>query len=334
MPMPFEMNIFWASLLLPTGLAILIKGADLLVEGAVALAERLSISPLIIGLTVVAMGTSAPEVAASITAALHGMPDTAVGNVYGSNIANLALVGGLCAVIRPIVIKLSVLQREMPVMIISALLLWPILSDGQLDRIDSIFLLAIFILLLAFTVVSGLKAAKTARCEVTQIDQQIHDRLKPQKRTVTIAFVFITLGLAGLALGAEFTVQSAKFIGKLAGLSNAVIGLTIVAVGTSLPELVTCLVAALKGHDDISIGNLVGSNVFNTMLVVGCAGAIRPFSINARLIGKDYWIMIAVSAMFVLIALIGKRINRIAGAILLAVYMSYMIYLFGFTRAV
>lgn len=332
--MPSEMNIFWAILLLPTGLAILIKGADLLVEGAVTLSERLGISPLIIGLTVVAMGTSAPEVAASIDATVHNLGDTAIGNVYGSNIANLALVGGLAALIRPISVKLSTLKREMPVMIIVALLLYPLLVDKHLGRGDSLLLLVGFFVLIIFTVISGLIESKRKPAHVDSVAGQIADKGLAKPKSLISSIVFIIIGLLALAGGAELTVQSAKCLGSAIGLSNAVIGLTIVAVGTSLPELVTCIIAALKGHDDISIGNLVGSNVFNTMLVVGSAGVIRPFAINARLISEDYWLMIAVSAMFVLIALIGKRINRIAGAMLLAVYAAYMVYLFGFTRAV
>ena len=332
--MLFEMNISWAILLLPTGLAILIKGADLLVEGAVALAERYGISPLIIGLTVVAMGTSAPEVAASIDATLHNLGDTAIGNVYGSNIANLALVGGLAALIRPITIKLSTLKREMPVMIIVALLLYPLLADKHLGKPDSFLLLGGFFVLIIFTVISGLAESKKKPANVDSVAEQIQDKGLGKSKSLTSSILFIIIGLLALAGGAELTVQSAKCLGSAIGLSDAVIGLTIVAVGTSLPELVTCVIAALKGHDDISIGNLVGSNVFNTMLVVGSAGAIRPFAINTRLIGSDYWIMIAVSVTFVLIALIGKRINRIAGTILLAVYVAYMVYLFGFTRAI
>lgn len=332
--MLFEMTIFWAILLLPTGLAILIKGASLLVEGAVALAERLGISPLIIGLTVVAMGTSAPEVAASIDATLHNLGDTAIGNVYGSNIANLALVGGLAALIRPITIKLSTLKREMPVMIIVALLLYPLLADKYLARFDSLILLVGFFVLVIFTVISGLAESRRTPTHVDSVAGQIQDKGLGKSKSLSSSIIFIIIGLLALAGGAELTVQSAKCLGSAIGLSDAVIGLTIVAIGTSLPELVTCVIAALKGHDDISIGNLVGSNVFNTMLVVGSAGVIRPFAINARLIGEDYWIMIAVSVMFVLIALIGKRINRIAGTILVAVYAAYMVYLFGFTRAI
>ena len=319
---------------MPAGLLMLLKGANLLVDGAVALAEKLGVSPLIIGLTIVAMGTSAPEVAASVKAALANMGNIAIGNVYGSNIANLALVGGTCALIRPLSVKISVLRRELPVMLIVALLLYPVLADFSLGRTESIILLSIFIVLIIFTVVSATSESKAQPDEVRQVSEHIHETTGHRDKPLRKSIVYILLGLGGLALGAHFTVGSGVFIGEWAGLSEAVIGLTIIAIGTSLPELMTCVVAAMKGHDDISIGNLVGSNVFNTLLVIGTAGAIKPFGITARLVGADYWIMIAVSAAFMFIAIFCKRIGRISGALLLAAYGAYMVYLFGFTRGV
>lgn len=328
------MNIFWALILLLAGLAVLLKGAGWLVDGAVALAERFGVSALVIGLTIVAMGTSAPEVATSITAAARGLGNMAIGNVYGSNIANLALVGGLCALIRPIAVQLRTIKREMPAMLFVALLLWPVLANLHLGRAEGIGLLVLFAGLLIFTVYIGLRDAKTRPADADRIHEQIHDK-KPhaEKPLRTCAFLII-LGLAGLALGADLAVRGGVYIGEKAGLSKAVIGLTIIAVGTSLPELMTCVVAAFKGHDDISIGTLVGSNVFNALLAVGCAGVIRPFDVNPRLIGVDYWVMVAVSAAFIMIAIISKRINRIAGAALMAAYAAYLVYLLVFTRTV
>jgi len=332
--MGFEMNMFWAVIGLPAGLGILLKGANLLVDGAVALAEKLGVSPLIIGLTIVAMGTSAPEVAASVKAAIRNMGNVAIGNVYGSNIANLALVGGACALIRPLSVKTGVLRRELPVMLIVALLLYPVLADLSLGRIESVILLSIFVGLIVFTVVSAVSESKARPDEVRQVSEHIRETTGHTDKPIVKSIVYTVLGLGGLALGAHFTVESGVFIGEWAGLSEAVIGLTIIAIGTSLPELMTCVVAALKGHDDISIGNLVGSNVFNTLLVIGTAGAIRPFGITARLVGVDYWIMIAVSAVFMLIAIFCKRIGRISGALLLTAYGAYMVYLFVFTPSV
>jgi cation:H+ antiporter len=321
------MDVIYAVIFLSTGLVVLWKSADVLVDGAVGIARRLGIRPLIIGLTIVAMGTSAPEVAASIAAALRGAADVAVGNVYGSNIANLALVGGLSAMIAPIVVGGKMLRREIPVMVGVALLLWPALFDKSLSRPEGFLLLAIFAGLISAAVYLAKKENQNSKREefreiVTEVKQ-----LSSQK-----SIVFIVLGLAGLALGAELTVRGAVVIGEKIGMSEAVIGLTIVAIGTSLPELVTCVVAAVKGHNDISIGNLVGSNVFNTLLVTGTAGVVRPFDITARLAGGiDYWIMIGVSVAFALIALLGKCvIGRIGGAVLFCGYVAYLVYLLCF----
>jgi len=310
------MNIIWAIVFLVGGLLILWKCADLLVSGAVGLAERLGVSPLIIGLTIVAMGTSAPEVAASIAAVARGMGDTAIGNVYGSNIANLALIGGVTALIRPIKIKKLTLRREIPVMLVVALLLWPILHNLSLSRPESLLLLVIFVVLILLTILAVKKG-------IPNEEQQTSD----ERRATSKSLLFIFIGLAGLALGAEGAVRGAVVIGRQVGLSEAVIGLTIIAVGTSLPELATCVVAAIKGHHDISVGNLVGSNIFNTLLVTGTAGVIWPFTIGPRLMKLDYWIMIIISAGFAFIAIIGRRIiSRASGAILICGYFVYIIY--------
>jgi cation:H+ antiporter len=323
----FEMTTRWACILLPLGLFLLIKGADYLVDGGVALADKLGVSPLIIGLTIVAMGTSAPEVAASITAALNGMGDMAIGNVYGSNIANLALIGGICALISPIIIHPGVIKRELPVMLGVALLLFPVLMDLSLSRVDSIILLVVFASLIAFTIVSAIKQGKSNPETIKAADEQIHEVTHDKAMSNVKCLIYIIGGLVALILGARLSVDTAKFLGTKAGLNDAVIGLTIMAIGTSLPELVTCVVAARKGHNDLSIGNLVGSNIFNTLLVVGAAGATKPFTIGAELMGINYWIMIGVSAIFVIVAWLFKKINRTTATLLLIGYVAYMIYL-------
>jgi len=291
------------------------------------LAKWLGISPLVIGLTVVAMGTSAPEVAASIAAAVRGMGDIAIGNVYGSNIANLALVGGLASLIRPLQVQKKTLLREIPVMILVALFLWPILHNLSVSRPDAIILLAVFAALILMTVY------------LAKRDAQIDNKSKGTNRDTAFdtrytvkSILFIIIGLAGLALGADIAVRGAVVIGDRAGLSEAVIGMSIIAVGTSLPELSTCVVAAIKGQHDISIGNLVGSNIFNTLLVVGIAGVVRPFKIGHRLIGTDYWIMILVTVGFTFFVVIFRRtISRIGGIILLFGYITYILYLLLYT---
>ena len=309
-------------LLLICGLIILWKCADLLVTGAAGLAERLGISSLVIGLTVVAMGTSAPEVAASIAAALENAGDIAIGNVYGSNIANLALVGGVCAVIRPIMIRPEILKKQMPVMLVVALLLWPVLGNLHLSRLEGFLLLSVFAALIYLTVYFAKKQAQS---------QKLNNATAPQDKdsagSMKKSLLFVVIGLAGLAIGAKMTVNGAVFIGQSVGLSEAVIGLTIIAVGTSLPELATCVAASVKGEHDISIGNLVGSNIFNTLLVVGTAGTIRPFAIVQRLAGIDYWVMIVVSVGFAVMAFFFKGIQRSAGILLLCGYVGYIVYL-------
>ena len=356
------MNIVLAIVILVGGLAILWKCAELLVAGAVGLAKRLGVSSLVVGLTVVAMGTSAPELAASIAGVLRetGGGNIAVGNVFGSNIANLALVGGLVALIRPLMVKRQTLRREIPVMILMALLLWPFLHNSYLARPESIALLVVFAVLILLTIhlarkESGHnKKAEADRLAAThgngaEMDSRLRGNdIENGNDTEVITRVsgngikrgdgiknvlFIMIGLAGLAVGAKMAVEGAVFIGKEIGLSESVIGLTIIAFGTSLPELVTCVVAAIKGHHDISVGNLVGSNIFNTLLVVGGAGVVRPFEIGPRFAGgTDYWIMVIVSAAFALAVLVGRRtIGRVSGTLLLCVYVGYLVYLFGYS---
>ncbi|MHC5076462.1 MAG: calcium/sodium antiporter, partial [Planctomycetota bacterium] len=255
------MNIILAIVLLVVGLFFLWKSAELLVAGAAHLAEQLGIAPIVIGLTVVAMGTSAPEMAASIAGVFEdtGGGDIAIGNVFGSNIANLALVGGLVALIRPLRIKKKTLKREIPVMLIVALFLWLFVRNAFLSRLEAGILLAVFaglLLLMGYLV----RKEGAVAVEAEYKSEAISDGLLK-------CLIYIAIGLAGLTLGAKMTVTGAVEIGRKIGLSEGVIALTIIAFGTSLPELVTCVVAALKKQDEISIGNLVGSNIFNTLLV-------------------------------------------------------------------
>jgi cation:H+ antiporter len=312
----------WATLFLIVGLLLLWRGADFLVGGAVGLAERLGVSHLVAGLTIVAMGTSAPEVAAAAAAAISGKGDIAIGNVYGSNIANLAFIGGVIALIRPLEVRATTLRREIPAMVAVALLLWPALRDLVLSRADAFALLLLFAGLVAYTV-------RTARAMgITKPVEGLHVAIEPP-RTVGRDLLYILVGLGALAVGARAAISGAVTIGSRIGLSDAVIGSTIIAIGTSLPELVTCIVAAIKGHHDISVGNLVGSNIFNTLFVTGVASLIHPFRVSARFAGgPDFWVMIGVSVLFAAAVLIGGRtIRRPSGVALLVIYAAYMVYL-------
>lgn len=320
------MNLTGPVLCLIAGLLLLWKCADLLVMGAVGLARRFGISPLIIGLTIVAMGTSAPEVAASIAAVFKGPEggNTAIGNVFGSNIANLALVGGIIALIRPLQIKRQTLAREVPIMLGVALLLWPILRNELIARSEGMMLLLSFLVLIGWTVYKETKPQRKAAAEpAPSVALDVAKRSTIQRQ-----LLLVILGLAGLAGGAKLAVDGAVHIGRHFGMSYAVIGVTIVAIGTSLPELVTCVVAATKGHHDISVGNLVGSNIFNTLLVTGIAGTIRPLNIERRFAGgDDYWAMIITCFAFLFLGLVGRGvIGRKGGSLLLAGYILYIFY--------
>ena len=345
-----------AILLLIAGLLLLWKGADVLVDNSVRLAKQLGVSSLVIGLTIVAMGTSAPEVAASIAAVLKGMGSTAVGNVFGSNIANLALVAGVAALINPLQIDKKTMRREIPVMLIVSLVLLPVLYNGTISRPEGIVLLVIFVALIVGTILTTKRKGISEHSPQQQKQQEqqrqelqnASEQQQPDKSTGCCAepsstavkparmgrdIAFIVLGLVALAVGAKLTLSGATTIGKLIGLSDAVIGLTIIAVGTSLPELITCVVAALKGHHAISIGNLVGSNIFNTLLVTGSASVVRPITVGRRFAGGvDYWIMVAVGVGFVLAAVAGKNtITRKAAVVFLLAYICYTVYLVAYT---
>ncbi|MEJ2647823.1 MAG: calcium/sodium antiporter [Sedimentisphaerales bacterium] len=326
------MNLALAVILLAGGLGLLWKGADVLVEGAVGLARQFGVSSLIIGLTVVAMGTSAPEVAASIAGVLRKTNggDIALGNVFGSNIANLILVGGLVALIRPLKVQKTTLRREIPIMISVALLLWPFLYNAYLSRAEAAILLLEFFAFIAMTVYAAKGESKKSRLYEYNVNST---DAKYRNRDTKKSIFFVVAGLIGLALGAEMTVSGAVYIGREAlGLSEGVIALSVISLGTSLPELVTCVVAAVRGEHGISVGNLVGSNIFNTVLVTGAAGLVKPFPVSPRFAdGVDYWIMIAVSFAFAGAAIIGRRtIGRITGIVMLCGYTAYILYLFKF----
>ena len=322
------MELIWPVILLVVGLAILVKGADWLVDGAVSIARHFGMSPLIIGLTIVAMGTSAPEVAASVAAALSNAADMAIGNVYGSNVANLALVGGICALIRPINVTRFVLLRDIPIMLAVSLLLYLLFGNLTLGRMESIGMLFLFAGIIFFMIRSERSIVQKDGQVQKEIEKTINHAVSHPPKTLWSSWLLVLIGLICLTVGADVAVKNAATLGRYAGLSDAVIGSTILAIGTSLPELITCLVAALKGHDDLSIGNLVGSNIFNTLLVLGIAGIAKPLVISPRMVGMDFGLMMAISIIFSLLVLIFKRVNRPAGVILLLLYGLYMMYLF------
>lgn len=301
-------------IMLVFGFVLLVWGADKFVAGASALARRLGVSPLLVGLTIVAFGTSAPELAVSLTAALQGANEIAVGNVVGSNIFNLLVVAGLSAVVCPLVMDRTLLRRDWPISVGAAILLLVyILPDLTISRIEGIILLLLFAMVLGTQIRAALK------------DRNADEEEDEVKMPPVMIGVNIVLGLACIIIGGQLAVNGATGIARMFGLSETLIGLTIVAIGTSLPELVTSLVAARKGQNEIAMGNVIGSNIFNVLLILGVSATITPIPVQATSI-IDALVLIGISIVFYLPARRGK-LGRAPGAIMALTYVVYTVYL-------
>ncbi|MBY8142702.1 calcium/sodium antiporter [Vibrio fluvialis] len=306
------------------GLVLLVWSADKLVFGSAALARNIGISPLVIGMTILAMGSSAPEMMVSATAALDGKTDTAVGNVLGSNIANIALILGITALIKPLSISSTVIRRELPLMIAVTLLAGALLWDNHLGFYEGILLFVLF----ATFILAMLKISRSEQKNGDTLLEE-HESEIPEGVSNWKAVIWVVIGLILLPLAASLLVDNSVIIAKYFGMSDLVIGLTIIAIGTSLPELAASLAGVLKGEDDMAVGNIIGSNVFNILAVMGLPGILNPSVLSSHAMGRDFWVMLAVSLLLVLMALGKSRsINRIEGAILFAAFLAYQVYLF------
>lgn len=301
--------------MLVAGFALLVWGADKFVAGASAFARRLGVSPLLVGLTIVAFGTSAPELAVSLTAALQGANEIAVGNVLGSNVFNLLVVAGLSAVLCPLIMDRTLLRRDWPLSVAAAVLLLLFLApDLTISRIEGLILLAVFIVVLVVQIRAAMQGRGAADSEEEEIPM-----------SPLLIGVNIVLGLACIIIGGQLAVNGATGIARMFGLSETLIGLTIVAIGTSLPELVTSLVAAHKGQNEIAMGNVIGSNLFNILLILGVSAAITPIPVQAVSV-IDCLVLIGVSVVFYLPAMRGK-LGRAPGAVMALCYVAYTAYL-------
>ncbi len=301
------------------GLVMLFIGAEGLIRGSSNLAIKIGITPLVVGLTVVSFGTSAPELVVSLKAALLGNSTISLGNVIGSNIANIALILGVAALIRPLDVHAKVIMREIPIMIGISILLLLLLIDGELGVIDGL----IFVVgLIVYLVANVLIARKEKNPEV---DKEFKEGLK-SKLGIPVSVVLIIVGLTLLILGANLFVQSAVAIAKMFNVSDAIIGLTIVAIGTSLPELITSIVASYKKEADIAIGNVVGSNVFNILGILGITALIIPIS-SVGISYVDLGVMLVTAVILFPLSRSGFSISRVEGAFLLAGYAGYIFYL-------
>lgn len=312
------------ALLFLLGLITLVIGAELLVRGASRLAVSFGISPLVVGLTVVAFGTSAPEMAVSVGSALNGNPDIAIGNVVGSNIANVLLILGIAAVIAPLLVAEQIIRQEIPIMIGASVLLLVMALDGSINRIEAATL---FGLVIAYTVFLVRQSRKGSAAMSEDFADDIPTSQWDSHWTVQTALV--VAGLVMLVLGAGWLVDSAVVFARAFGVSDLVIGLTVVAVGTSMPEIATSIVAALRGQRDIAVGNVVGSNVFNICAVLGVTGLVAPagFPVSEAARHFDLWVMLAVAFACLPILITGREIARWEGILFLGYYAAYTAWL-------
>nr|WP_242514739.1 MULTISPECIES: calcium/sodium antiporter [Alteromonas] len=300
--------------------------ADRFVYGASALAKNIGISPMMIGLTIVAMGSSAPEIVVSAIASANGNMNTAVGNALGSNITNIALVLGITALVKPLLVSSTTLKRELPALLIISLIAIGFMFDGELKSYEGIILLGLFIFVLAMMAWLSLQVDKEDPLVAETADEI------PKGVSNTSALIWIGVGLVILPLSAHFLVNSAVEIARYMGISDLVIGLTIIAFGTSLPELAASVAGVLKGEDDLALGNIIGSNIFNLLAVLGMPGLIAPGILDPDVYNRDMYVMLGLTLLLFLFSfdLIGKRtISRTNGFILLACFIGYQFWLFG-----
>lgn len=311
-----------AAALLVIGLILLVYGADRLVFSAAILCRSLGIPPLIIGMTVVGIGTSLPELIVSLSAATHGQMDIAVGTALGSNITNILLISGGAALLHPLTVHSNLVRRELPLMLLVTLLCGVMLFDNQLSRLDGVALIVIAALYLAFIIKIARRAERDNNDSLTR--EQLAE-LPRDDAGNTVAFLWLAVALIMLPMSTRMVIDNATVIADYFGVSELVIGLTIISVGTSLPELATVIAGALKGEDDIAIGNLIGSNIYNMVIVLGIPALLYPGAIDAEAFARDYWVMLGVSALFTLICLRrSRRIGRAVGLLLLCGFIGWV----------
>ena len=298
------------------GLLILVAGAEALIRGAVNLARLLGVSPFIIGLTLVGFGTSAPELFVNVSAAIQDSPDLAMGNVVGSNIANVGLILGVAAVLSRLVTHARMLTREVPIMVAVSVLLWLLVGDGVLSRIDA------GILLLGFAVMT-VYYFRIGRAEPRDIQEELSE-LAPRKPARWGNAILVLFGLAGLVGGAHLMVESATAIAQIWEVPEVIIGLTILAIGTSLPELASTVAAAYRKQADIAVGNVVGSNLFNILLILGVTGMVKPLEVDASLLQVDLPVMLGFAVAMFLMLLRTETIYRLEGMALLLAYAGFI----------
>jgi cation:H+ antiporter len=313
-----------AGLAIAIGLPVLLWSAGKFVDGAASIANHFGVSPLLIGMLIIGFGTSAPEIVVSIFAAINGNSGIALGNAYGSNIANIMLILGLTALISPIAVRSNIVKKELPVLLgITFFAVWQVL-DGTVSKDDAFSLLGLFVLLLSWSIWHGTKGDKDVLAE------EYSEEINATEGTVKTHLIWLISGLLLLVASSRMLVWGSVEVATFFGVSDTIIGLTVLAIGTSLPELASSLIAVKKGEHDLAIGNVIGSNMFNTLAVVGIAGTLQPMSVSADFLYRDVLVMIAATvALFVFCIGIKRqgRLNRLEGAAFLAAYIGYTYWL-------
>jgi len=308
------------ALYLIVGIALLTAGGETLIRGALGVAVRFGVSPLLSGLIIVGFGTSMPELVVSVDAAMTGRPDIAIGNVVGSNIANIVLILGICALITPLAVTRLVLRRD-AVMVISASLLYIVLvRDGSLSFLDSLILL---LTLLGYLIWAyWTERFKSAPSVVVHEAEAVEVNVVPRSAMRSLGLV--VMGLVLLITGSQVLLKGAVGLAQSMGVSQAIIGLTLVAVGTSLPELTISVIAALRRHADVAVANVLGSNIFNLLGILGVSALLQPLKVPARVMGFDQWVMLGVAVMLLLFLYTGRRLSRLEGGLLIVGYVAYL----------
>ncbi|MBM4187043.1 MAG: calcium/sodium antiporter [Gemmatimonadetes bacterium] len=319
------MTLPWAIGLVLGGLALLALGGDVLVRGATTIARLAGLTPAVIGLTVVALGTSLPELVVSVIASIDNQPDLAVGNVVGSNIFNITFIAGLSALVATLPIRGNVVRLEWPVMFLATLAMIVASRDGLIDRFEAAVGIVALAAFLAYSVY--LARREVSALEQAELTDEV-ERLAIRVRGVqlTLALGAIAAGIGLLVVGGKVLVDGAVRLAQLAGMTERVIGLTIVAAGTSAPEVATSVMAALRKESDIAVANLIGSNIFNLLGILGVAGVILPLTVSPGMLASDVWWMAATALLLFLVMISRKALSRIEGAILLT---AYGVYLYG-----
>jgi cation:H+ antiporter len=319
-----------ACLAILAGLVLMIWSADRFVEGSAATAHHYDVPPLIVGMVIVGFGTSAPEMVVSVMAASQGNPALALGNAWGSNIGNIGLILGLTALLYPVLVQSVVLRKELPILLAVTVLAGAVMLDNDLSRWDAAILLGAFAALTGWTIYQGMRGSPDALADETAHELDVH------AMPLRTALLWLAVGLILLIVSSRLLVWGAVSVAQTLGVSDLVIGLTIVAVGTSLPELASCIAAAKKGEHDIALGNILGSNLFNTMAVVGLAGMVAPTATDPALLWRDWPVMAGLTVLMFVMAMGWRgrqgQINRWEGGLLILAYIAYVAWLLQSVR--